>query len=200
MGYLIAFLAGAALIGYFSKNPKTAPPVPDWVRAFIVYYATEKAMTPAGEGHAAREIAGLLAGGLTYRQKLDLMTIFDAYVEVTGAPFGKTDASFAKLYEWVPKVLRFELAGFDSPPAIDSIMANHSEGWSKKPFSERNAFTQLLCRDIRAGHHDTIQMRDTLLQVGLERSFVRLHKTNFDEFNQRILNHLLSASSVSPQI
>lgn len=200
MGYIVAFLAGAALIGYISKNRKAASPVPDWVRAFIVYYATEKAMTPAGEGHATREIAGLMAGGLTYRQKLDLMNMFGAYVEVTGAPFGKTDASFAKLYEWIPKVLRFELAGFDTPPAIDSILADHREGWSKKPFSERNAFTQLLCRDIRAGHPDTIQMRDTLLQVGLDRSFTRLHKAQFEEFNQRILSHLVSASSIAPQI
>ena len=170
------------------KRRKSAPP-PDWVKSFIVYYATERAMAPAGVGHATQEIASLLTGMRSYSQKIDLLSQFGLYVELTGAPVTETDGSFAKLYAWVPEVLRWEIAGYDTPPAILTLLEQSDQDFAKKPSSEKMPYAQLLCRAVRARHADMIQLSDMLLQQSLKWSFERRHNIPFSEFSESILNY-----------
>lgn len=190
---LLAALAVGAFLYFRKKGTEKNVPLPDWMRGFIVFYAADRASMVAGSGEAHREISRIIRQGFSFSDQQSMMVLLRGYISEVSPDNGDFQRDLNTIMRAMPDVLRFELAGHDTPAAIQNMLVTENPEMQTKPSSEVNETAQKIHQSIRDKDPEAVQFEDRLTCFRLDRVFEKLHGRPRAVFSQQLMDSLEGA-------
>ncbi len=98
----------------------------EWVRNFIIFFAANKIQDEYEPKSAKDLLRRLYSGQLSFSDEQSLLVLLKAYLYKIDEP-PLQPADLASVVKMIPKVLKFELAGFNTPAAVRNYLTQQSK-------------------------------------------------------------------------
>lgn len=141
----------------FCQNEK------NWVKSFIIYFVTKKIEHEHDPKTAKNFIKRLISGCVNFDDQQSILIHLNDYLSKTGEPQIEPDDFYAVI-KAMPRVLSFELAGYNCRAALKSYLVQECGTVDEKQF---RTLTKEMANDKGVG--DKVEL--TLLKFRLDRVF-----------------------------
>lgn len=189
---LVAAIAGA----FFFFRKKTAnqagSQTPYWMRGFIIFYAAHKTSMSFTTGSAYHEVIKLIQRELSFSDQQSILVWLRGYMAEIGSQKEDISQEVGCFIKEAPNVLKFEMAGYNTPAAIMHLLVTENPEMSDKPRTELNDIAQNIHNGIRMKDPEFMQFEDMLIRFRLNRVFEKNHGVPLEEFSDRVMNKLES--------
>lgn len=188
---LLAAVIAGAFFFFRKKSPRQGSlQTPEWMRGFIIFYATQKVSMSFATGSAYHEVLKLIQRELNFSDQQSILVWMRGYMAEIGV--GKSDitAEVNGFLTEAPNVLQFEMAGYNTPAAIMHLLITENPEMSGKPKDELNDIAQQIHRGIKIKEPEAMQFEDMLIRFRLNRVFEKMHSMPLQDFSEKIMNKI----------
>lgn len=187
---LAAIISGAFFFLKKKKSHQEGPKAPEWMKDFIIFYAAQKSSMSFTTGSAYHEVLKLIQREISFSDQQSILVWLRGYMAEIGQQKPDISQELGCFIKEAPSVLKFEMAGYNTPAAIMHLLVTDNPEMSDKPRYELNDIAQNIYKGIQMKNPEIMQFEDMLVRFRLNRVFEKNHGVPLGEFSDRIMNKL----------